>query len=147
MEICRVHLLWEIQKSKKLLHKFNSFQGMALVEGHIKGVLCWGGHNLVNFLSLAHPLRLCVCTYLALSNWRFGLCVQNNYLFCVTPPTLTINMLPHKISSWSKEISTWIAYLLSILFKLFKLRIDLHSKFCERTGKMTFKTKFSITPI
>ena len=44
-------------------------------ESHLKGVLYWGGHNLVNFPSLAPPLRLCVCTYLALSNWRFGLCV------------------------------------------------------------------------
>ena len=62
-------------------------------ESHLKGVLYWGGYNLVNFPSLAPPLRLCVCTYLALSNWRFGLWVQIHYLFCARPPNPTINML------------------------------------------------------
>ena len=57
------------------------------VEGHLKGVLYWGSRNLVNFPSLAPPLRLCVCTYLVLPAWRFGLCVQILYLFCLGPPT------------------------------------------------------------
>ena len=63
------------------------------VVGHLKGVLYWGGHNLVNFLSLAPPLRLYVCTYLALSNWHFGLCVHILYSFCSRPPNPTTSML------------------------------------------------------
>ena len=60
----------------------NNFRGMALWGEPSKEVLYWGGHNLVNFPSLAPPLKLCVCTYLVLSNWRFGLCVQMLYSFC-----------------------------------------------------------------
>ena len=47
-------------------------------ESHLKGVLYWGGHNLVNFPSLASPLSLNTCTYLVLSNchWGFRGCFQ-----------------------------------------------------------------------
>ena len=72
---------------------------MALCGGPPKGVLYWGGHNLVNFPSLAPSLRLCVCTYLALSNWRFGLCVQILYLFCSRPPNPTTHLLLSHLGS------------------------------------------------
>ena len=67
----------------------NSFRGMALWGEPPIGALYWGGHNLVNFPSPAPPLRLCVCNYLALSNWRFTLCVKILYSFCLPPPNPT----------------------------------------------------------
>ena len=72
-----------------LLVLLTAFQVCPSVEGHLKGVLYWGSHTLVNFPPLAPPLRLCICTYLVLSNWRFGLCVQILYLFCLRPPNPT----------------------------------------------------------
>ena len=51
----------------RLCH-FNSFPGMALWGGQPKGALYWGGHKLLNFPSLASPLRLSLCTNLVLSD-------------------------------------------------------------------------------
>ena len=60
---------------------FNSFPGMALQGRPPKGVLYWGGYNLVNFSSLVPPLRLSLCSYLVLFDWCFILCVKILYLF------------------------------------------------------------------
>ena len=132
-----------------LLFPINRFRGMALWEGPQTGVLYWESHNLVNFPSLVPPLRLCVCTYLTLSNsnWRFGLCVQILYLFCLRPPNPTMNMLPREIRIWSMVISTQNQLFTQYLFLNFESQCILHSKLYKCAGKMTFKIEFSIAPI
>ena len=66
---------------------------MTLWGGPPKGALYWGSHNLVNFQFLVSPLRLCLCTYLVLFNWRITLYVKILDLFCSSPPNPTTNLL------------------------------------------------------
>ena len=62
-----------------IISDINSFPGMALWGEPTKGVLYWEASNLVNFSSLASPLRLFLCTNLVFSNchWGFRGCFQN----------------------------------------------------------------------
>ena len=62
-----------------------AFRGQPSGEGHQKGsyigeVITWSIFHL-----LRPPLRLCVCTYLALSNWRFTLYEDSLFILFTTP--------------------------------------------------------------
>ena len=65
---------------------------MALWGGPSKGALL-GRADLGQFSFSRALWRLCLCTYLALSNWQFTLCVQILYSFLFAAPNPTINML------------------------------------------------------
>ena len=76
---------------------------------------------MVNFPSLAPPLRLCVCTYLALSNWRFGLWVQIHYLFCARPPNPTYQYVtPHLVFGIGRYVKLLFFALKTTYFRVCK---------------------------
>ena len=88
----------KLNKHKQNVTNLTALQVWLSGESHLKEVLYWGSHNLVNFPFLAPPSRLCVCTYLVLSNWCFTLCVLILYSFCLLSPNPTYQYVtPHLV--------------------------------------------------
>ena len=80
-------------------------------------VLYQGSHNLVNFPSLAPPLRLYVCTYLALPNWRCSLYyVLRFFIYFVSVPLTPLPTCYSHIQDLEYGNQHRITYLLGIFF-------------------------------
>ena len=129
-----------------VLYFLTALQVWPSVEGHQKRsyigeVITW------SIFHLSHPLEA-VCMYL-LSCFQLALwfiCVQILYLFCSRPPNRTTHLALAELGFgiWQLASKTNSLPVFSLKFKSW---IDLHSKFCKRAGKMTFKIEFSIAPI
>ena len=61
------------------------------MEDHLKGVLYWGGYNLVNFPSLVTIVVCCLVRKIGYDNYHFSIATILYYLLPTTPAFHAVN--------------------------------------------------------